>query len=303
MMKKRDRAYENFSETILSTGPTSQIDLAEWTLSRMTEFGVRIPPGNRLQRAKKLLSDINSGRRCLVEEDEELVVTVAEAQLTVVQMYLITRAMSRQPGRIDPMRQKMLRVMLGGQDIEDQERQPIARNTQFELYVTALLAMGGATVYLAEPDIRLRNDVLDVGIAAKRLSSPQKTAFVDRVKDGEDQISRHGGEGFVAINIDSIVKRREDSGEKEVGRQQYERFHACVEQLNGELRVSEGLLGLLYFGSTVEWSFKDSRPRFGLYHFHSFLMITDGSGREKVWGDFFGPVRHTMEARLRALQG
>ena len=235
------------SRTVLSYGPSGPIGLAEWALARMADFGVKIPAGNRLQRAVKLLSEVESGRRKLTQVDEELLVRVAEAQLTIKQMYLITRSMGSRPGQIDPLRQFKLREMLGGQDIEDQEKKPIARNTQFELFVAALMTMGGATVLLGEPDIRMKNGLLDVGIAAKRLSSPQKRAFLDRVQEGGRQILRQGGEGFVAVNIDSTVKRREDIGDKrEVVEHQIERFRSCVKNLNSSLRVKDHLLGVLY---------------------------------------------------------
>ena len=42
--------------------------------------------------------------------------------------------------------------MLSGADVPDTERNPLARNTQFELYVGAYLTMGGVRVGIGEPD-------------------------------------------------------------------------------------------------------------------------------------------------------
>ena len=230
-------------------------------------------------------------------------VVVAEAQLVIKQHYLIARSMSNRKGEIDPQRQKMLEVMLGGRDVEDGEKNQIARNTQFELWIASLLTMGGAKVNLAEPDVRLLHEGRDVGIAVKRLASPRIEALIERVKEAESQIRAHGGDGFVAVNVDSIVKRRDQIDELTAERKQYERFSKKAVELNGSVRVGESLLGLLYFGTTVEWFYGDTRPQFRLYNFHSARTIDDGSGESRMWKNCFHDVFTLMNERLQALQG
>ena len=95
----------------------------------MQDFGVDVPDSNRLQRARKLLWKVNEDRRRLSEDDEDLTVAVAEAQMTIQQHYVITRSMSNRRGEIDQARKDKLRVMLGGRDTEDGESNPVARNT------------------------------------------------------------------------------------------------------------------------------------------------------------------------------
>lgn len=185
----------------VESGPSGGIAAADWTLRRLEELGVRIPPGNRLVQARRLLAEVNSGKPPLTPSDERVLKRVAEAQRTVTEQYIIARAV-RQAG--SPTSQK-LEEMLGGPEVEEHEKNPIARNTQFELYVTAMLAMGGATVTLAEPDALMLFDSEEVGVAAKRLSSPKQLRR--RLEEGVKQIERSHRRGFVAMNVDIFVKQ------------------------------------------------------------------------------------------------
>jgi hypothetical protein len=96
-------------------------------------------------------------------------------------------------------------LALNGADLEEEDANPVARNTQFELYVAAALTAGDLPNVIGEPDIvlRFRNELL--GVAAKRVQSMSKLAT--RGREAVKQICRHRdakaiSRGIVALNVD-----------------------------------------------------------------------------------------------------
>ena len=97
----------------IPVGPSGQIAAAEWTRERLAQFGVPFPPGNRLQRARALLEDVNA-KRISITNDDILLERLNEAQWTIIEQYIITRSLGR-PGReLSAERRRKLEEMLSG---------------------------------------------------------------------------------------------------------------------------------------------------------------------------------------------
>jgi len=99
------------------------------------------------------------------------------------------------------------RDCLSGSTLPWDDRNGCARNTEFELYVAAILSAAGFHTSVAEPDVTIVVDGWRIGFAAKRLQS--RKAVVRRVGEGMEQITRSGHAGFVVIDISVNVFERD----------------------------------------------------------------------------------------------
>jgi len=77
-------------------------------------------------------------------------------------------------------------------------RDAIGRNTQWELYLHAVLGQGGLNCDVSEPDIKTVIDTVDIGIACKRIVS--QNMFEQRIKHANQQIVRSKTPGIIAID-------------------------------------------------------------------------------------------------------
>ncbi len=107
----------------------------------------------------------------------------------VLEQHTIVRVVNP-TGRLSAVGRQKLRAMLGGPDITKDETNSIARNTQFELYVGAVLAFGGVSLELEEPDLTVQYLGRVTGIAAKRVRSPPE--LERRVGDPVEPVTRSG---------------------------------------------------------------------------------------------------------------
>jgi hypothetical protein len=87
--------------------------------------------------------------------------------------------------------------MLSGAPTPTDDRNHLARNTQFELYVADLFTMGDVSAKLGEPDILLDYCGSVCGVAAKRVRSLRQA--VRRADEAADQLKSHQLRGFVAV--------------------------------------------------------------------------------------------------------
>jgi len=140
---------------------------------------------------------------------------------------------------------------LGGADTEADEVNPLARNTQFELYAGAMLTMGGAVVAIGEPDLVMLFLGEEVGIAAKRVRSEKQIR--KRFKGGLEQIERSGRRGFVALNLDRLAKKTKRAAGAEAKGRAFDEAIDPVNIIAPLMNNQPKLLGVMIFGSTTEW--------------------------------------------------
>lgn len=80
-----------------------------------------------------------------------------------------------------------------------------ARNAQFELYVAALLSIGGFRIRLEEPDIVTSWRRVEFGVACKRVQT--ENGFDKAMKSARRQIERSGRPGIIAVDLTPAVRR------------------------------------------------------------------------------------------------
>jgi hypothetical protein len=254
------------ADTVVRFGPTGLIDAAEWTLKRLAELGVKLPRGNRLQNAKALINRVNNKELVLDPDNDQLLDEVTEAQWTIAEQYIVLRGTTRARKSLKPEHEAKLETMLSGAATAALDANALARNTQFELYVGATLAMGGASVSIEEPDLTMKFLGHQVGIAAKRVRSVSQLS--KRVDDAVDQIRRSGRPGFVAVSVEVLVN---NTGAPSAVIRLDERL-AALAAMDARLRQVPEVLGSMVFGRDTRWIFGGERPQVEVGTFVRFRM-------------------------------
>src|SRR5262249_48742792 len=117
-----------------STYPGSHalLDSAEWLRKRFAAMGIAVPPSSRLDRAQRLLADVQAKRVTPTIADESLLERLTDATRTITEFYMIVRAIAERPKAFDQTVRDKLVLMLGGHELESADQNNLARNTQFE---------------------------------------------------------------------------------------------------------------------------------------------------------------------------
>lgn len=280
--------------------PSRAIRAGVRALQRLVELGIEVPPENRLRSAIRLLERTNIPGTVILPEDDDLLVRLADAQRTILEQVTIVRA-TPGPERLSPTHRFKLTEMLGGADIEDEERNPLARNTQFELYVGATFAMGDAWIMLEEPDLRLQYAGRDVGIAAKRIRSPAQLRR--RTLEAAEQIDRAGGGGFVALNLDILVKGMSLEAVAESERNAFNSYMEPLHKVEKELAERHHVLGTLVFANTAQWSFEGGRPRFHIATYRRFWPLPQSEEDLATFQQFTEALLPNLSVRSASIYG
>src|SRR5262245_35597243 len=126
----------------LAFGPSNLVEAADYALRKFASFGVSLPPRGRLERAKGILSRY-CGSTCIAVSSDDDRGLIAQASITCFQQYVIARALSLRADVLTSVKlHDCIIEMQSGRDSAVQDRNHRARNTQFELFVLALLTAG-----------------------------------------------------------------------------------------------------------------------------------------------------------------
>lgn len=284
-----------------TVGSGDMVRLAEATLQVFTDLGVRPKGGSRLPNALRLLRALHERRLPLGPEDLDLQKRVADAHHTIWNFFVIAYAAERRWGRADsPFTPELLEEALGGADTVEGDQNPRARNTEFELYVAAYLCLGGAEILRGEPDWRLLYWEEHVGLAVKRMSSDSPNRLRDRMVGAADQLATWGGKGFLAINVDVLMRGLPVIGDMPV---MWKAFNQRQAQVGRVIRRKFGkrraVKGVLIFGFVAEWHFGEDGPRLPSAHPVTHVMIADEDEDQERSGLFFRGVQDRFHNALR----
>lgn len=179
---------------------------AATAISGFSEMGLEPPASCRLYRAKQLVQKIHDRRAVITLDGRVFLGQIAESERTIIESLVITQALkSHQNYLANQTTQKKLKILLSGADGASEDRNPLARNTQFELMLYSIFLLGGAHVVWREPDVWVDTGSLTTALAAKRVSSVKK--LTKRLNDAQSQIKKHGLPGIAAISIDPIISK------------------------------------------------------------------------------------------------
>ena len=219
-------------------------------------------PSSRLPEAVTLLERVNEIPAVLDRADGALLDRLSDAQRTIWDFFTIAYAADlrrERPGRLFP-KQKVI-LALGGASIEAADTNHLHRNTQFELYVAAMLALGGAAVRFGEPDILIQVGSQECGVAAKRLVSLSQAKLEERMLDAAGQIARTGKHGYVAVNIDSHYRGSSLSSDEVVRQELFtEKTSRPLEIIRRKLGAMSHVEGALVYGYSSSWDTSKRPP-------------------------------------------
>lgn len=228
---------------------------ADAVLATLQRAGMRIPAANRIALAKKTILATRDPH-VRIGVGDPYVQYVVEAHRSVLEAHAICAAMD--PRRPAPA--EKLCALLEGGEIPEDDRNPWARNTQFELLVAAIMRLAGfASVSMSEPDIRIDSTAGSFGIAAKRLRSAKHWKWQQHVTKATRQLRHQKLQGFLAFNLDGALTgdttdaRGTADGDLDAANI---RLASAVERLVGMIppgAAGTDVLGLLGFGTRFDW--------------------------------------------------
>lgn len=275
------------------------LDGADYAIERFSAFDIPLGADDRLHTARALIRRVQEGTTRLDATDPSTLRLVAEANRTLYEQYLIARAVAPLGATPEDVYLKKITTMLLGAPVPEDDPDPEPRNTQFELYVLSLLRIGGKEAIIAEPDIRMNYDGVDVGIAAKRLTS--HTQLGPQLKIAAGQIKGAGVRGFAAVNVDAFFEGLVLADQlQEKGEAAATRF-ASLRGYQVKYLQEPAVLGILGFGSVFGWDLAPRPPRLAQSNFMQLRGIPDDQAGEILFNKFFGDLRDEFERRLREL--
>lgn len=274
-------------------GASGFIAAAQWTRKRLEEFSVPQPAGNRLSKAGDLIREVNDRKIVLTPDDDQTLYRVTEAQWTIFEQYIVARGLG-EPGRaLSGAQLAKLETMLSGADTENKDLNPLARNTQFELYTGATMTMGDVPTRIGEPDLRVDYLGLDVGVAAKRVRSAKQ--LVKRAKEAVEQIKSSGTPGIVALNVDVLLKA---IGSGTADTEQLDERLAVLNEVDELLMQHDAVLGSLVFARDAAWQFGAERPVFGFSITHRFVIYPRTREQKERGEEFWRNARERIDQRI-----
>ena len=232
-------------------------------MDELRRLGVRVPRPNRISRARDYLrrmgEEAERSGSALMDHS-----SATSAFRTLIEAFYIVRAADPK----NPTDLSALPLLLEGTQTPDQDANPKARSTQFELFVYSLLRLGGVEgVTLAEPDIRIRAGDTFFGLAAKRLSSPG--ALEARVKDASHQIRRSGAPGLIVLSLDCFVVGQP---QRNVTRYVRRITSDCADYIRDQ-QYSDSVIGIFGMATTFFAEGQDDSFRMGLHFAPSIHLL------------------------------
>lgn len=300
-MPTEDNAFQTgwTSRPSIPLNPSSAIAGADWAIARYSSLGLKLPPGNRLQRARKFLSQFAGTETPLTLDDEEQLRRIVESTQSCFEHYLIARSTGTHSGQLPAEHVRKIEESLTGADTADEDANSIGRDTQFELFVAAVLTMGGASVRIAEPDLQVLYEGDEVGLAAKRVKRLNKLRR--RCKDAVAQIERVGRRGFIAVNADLLIRDLGLEGSTAERGARFRERLAILEQIDEEFAANPLVMGCLVFGTDAIWHTDVEHPTLEFGFFRQFRVYPQDEEEVKESNQFFHALDERIDERMQQL--
>src|ERR1035437_4106100 len=168
---------------------------------RFAQSGVSTALNSRISQYRKIIEsflDIATGRLRQSHMDWGL---LHQAIFEVEQIQTIVEEFLKPP--LSPeWRPRVLELISGRPLPQTEKEQSKARDIQFELFIAASCRASGYLVEPKEPDVLVRGECGDFGIAAKRPKSPK--TLERHIRKGSHQINDSGMPGILAIELSLI---------------------------------------------------------------------------------------------------
>jgi hypothetical protein len=163
--------------------------------------GMRLHPMSRFQQYLKQFDAMSRADGVIVPTGFDLR-TWHRSLLELSDLHLIVNELCRPP-EVMGWRKAFQQIVSGEPIPIDEVKHSRSRDIQFELVTAAMLRAAGYEIELAEPDVVVKVQKRKYGVAAKR---PRSFGNLDKVvKDADAQIGRSGHDGFIALDLSSLL--------------------------------------------------------------------------------------------------
>lgn len=224
----------------------SNLARAVRVLGRLRELGVE-PANTRFSRAELLLREMQPGSPIPFEDPIRLA-RMLEAIHDVFELYVGLFGSEDEPS---PKMIERLRIAIGGADLSTSESEHPARDAQFELYTYGLLSKSGLrTKWYEPPDLAIRFQGVDIGIAVKRVWNADQAK--KRLSIASEQIEASKMPGIIATNAQEYLSPLLPGTDSLAHR---DAWLGDIARLRGHLpylRDKDHVLGLLLCATKVE---------------------------------------------------
>jgi hypothetical protein len=250
--------------------PDDAITAANRALERLRALGVKVTPGNRLERARDQIAQAERLHVQLGPGDWDMEFVLAEANKTIFEQHLIVSGLRD----VDKLARKKLGIMLKGEPTPTDSSDDPPRDEQAEFFTAALLWAAGYRVDLGEPDLIITRGNSRLGVAVKRVKSDKQ--FYARVTSGEKQLKRQSMFGFIVVNADRHLNRiYQENRSADLSRTLFEKTAEWIDYV--DLTHSSGRV-LAVIGMATSFrriSGKPGRAFDVALHFHSQFVSDD----------------------------
>lgn len=100
---------------------------------------------------------------------------------------------------------KEIEEILGGNRVPSDDKNPLARNLQYQLFLASMFSSSDMKVRSQEPDFIFEYMGEEYSVAVKRITSKLKVK--ERLREAEKQIQRHCLNGFIALSLDRLLEQ------------------------------------------------------------------------------------------------
>jgi len=268
-------------------------------LDKLADRRIRIPAGNRIEQAIRLTDEANASSDTLREQPEAELYRFREAFRTLLESFIIVHTIYDRPRQTAWYNDEMLSRLLRGASTEKDDKNPHARNTQFELLVAASLVLGGADIRQEEPDFSMLFHGKRVGIAVKRVRSLKTETLRSELVDAARQIRDSTRTGFVAANLDSRINELDTSSDLDrLGKSFQEQVSVAHDTMH-EISEREAVIGYMFYGSWFGWALDGEMPRLEFHVPAQIRCFTTNAAQTARCFEFFGPL-HQRHSRCLA---
>jgi hypothetical protein len=177
-------------------------EAANYVIQEFRQLGINIAENSRFMREyKAVCNDDGSSRGYILENDSNFAFAL-EALRDISQLEFFFDQIKE-----DPQKDKYIPILKEcTKDVvlpEDAKADTRGRNKQAELFVFSVCKNAGLEPVLEEPDVTCKVNGKKFGIAVKRIKSFSK--FVERVKEGADQIRETSILGFISVDVTMML--------------------------------------------------------------------------------------------------
>ena len=226
---------------------------------RFTEIGFRAPPDNRIDRSLWAIVESSQADGIFAGAHARL----AEAHRAIIEAFLIVHTTSQ----FNEFRTDRLSCLFEGLDFPRDDRLSRPRDLQFELFVAALLTLGGMRgVTFKEPDLVFKGIDQEIGVAIKRISGTSIKKLHRRAHEALAQIRKSNLLSVIVLNLDRMAETMPPSqGEEFVTREIAE-----VRRWIGMRKAEDDVLAIVGFATRPQWELP---PQIGLGGFSLYAAL------------------------------